>query len=273
MLFKHLALLAIASTFSMYTCAQNWQLLVSDPQGDVGTPSVQDAKTLSYAVDSIADSLWFKVELYDTVALNRDWGFFLGLDTDQDTTNGAPWNGYQNNSLRIDYAVEFYNNMFFPPTVNNLLTHDQQLVTDSVYYRIEPEHTLVIRLPLSLIDSDTHMNVIASWADFTGSRWDDLPNTGYVTTGATTTATSHPTQVGPTLRIMPNPASDWLAVEHAPGLITTLLLADMHGRTVLTAPASGAGHQLLDVSGLAPGMYFLKAATEHHATMRRIIVR
>jgi Secretion system C-terminal sorting domain len=66
------------------------------------------------------------------------------------------------------------------------------------------------------------------------------------------------------VRVYPNPASDYLMVEHhgAMGKDLHFSLFDATGRLVLRHKTGPAGAGRIDVSGLAPGLYFFKAERE-----------
>ncbi|MFQ5447901.1 MAG: T9SS type A sorting domain-containing protein [Saprospiraceae bacterium] len=63
------------------------------------------------------------------------------------------------------------------------------------------------------------------------------------------------------IKVYPNPATDWLALETDAGQPLTATLYDLYGRTLLTREF-GPQTEKLDLSALPPGTYLLGVADE-----------
>ena len=73
------------------------------------------------------------------------------------------------------------------------------------------------------------------------------------------------------LRVWPVPAKDALNVDGLPPGIRTLRLVDTQGRTVIAQQTNGALHQRMNIGGLVPGTYLLRAEGEEIRVLRVVI--
>ena len=70
--------------------------------------------------------------------------------------------------------------------------------------------------------------------------------------------------------VYPNPAKDILTVSSTNELLSTIKVFDVLGKTAAYFPAS-ASHATLDVSGLAPGVYFAQITTQKSSSTVKFI--
>ncbi|MBS4056151.1 MAG: M28 family peptidase [Bacteroidales bacterium] len=75
----------------------------------------------------------------------------------------------------------------------------------------------------------------------------------------------------PALSIYPNPAHGLVYVQHSGKPTETLLLFDVYGNLVRSWPLNG--RESIDVSGLAPGIYFLRPGKSEHQGGRPLMIR
>ena len=75
----------------------------------------------------------------------------------------------------------------------------------------------------------------------------------------------------PDLEVRPNPASTVAEVTVEGGEACSVELVDVHGRTVMQRRAEG-GSVVLDLAGLPPAVYTLRALTARGAATRRLVV-
>ena len=78
-------------------------------------------------------------------------------------------------------------------------------------------------------------------------------------------------EAAPGLEVRPNPASTVAEVTVEGGEACSVELVDMHGRTVMQRRAEG-GSVVLDLAGLPPAVYTLRALTAHGCATRRLVV-
>ncbi len=73
------------------------------------------------------------------------------------------------------------------------------------------------------------------------------------------------------IKVYPNPASDYIIIEIEDSLrIESILLTDMSGRVIRRLEA---GNTYMEISTLAPGMYFLKLKVENRHVVKKILIR
>ena len=78
-------------------------------------------------------------------------------------------------------------------------------------------------------------------------------------------------EAAPDLEVRPNPASTVAEVTVEGGEACSVELVDMHGRTVMQRRAEG-GSVVLDLAGLHPAVYTLRALTARGCATRRLVV-
>ena len=163
---KYLIVFSTILMISGNSYAQNFKLLATDAQGDPTIPSIsKDAKNLYFAVDMVNDSLWFKIETYDSI--QGDWGLCIAIDTNEIPNDGATWNGPTNNSMKYERKITLLNNQFFPPTSTEIKDASGNIISNNVNFNLIDPFTIQINVRLSDIDSDELMNVIAGTISMT----------------------------------------------------------------------------------------------------------
>jgi hypothetical protein len=85
----------------------------------------------------------------------------------------------------------------------------------------------------------------------------------------TSTAVEDPTAMS-TIRVYPNPVQDRLSVEMPEGIVTDWIIQSIDGR-VWERGNTTAGVNEIDVSGLVPGLYFLKFSVGGATTTQKLI--
>lgn len=79
-----------------------WTHLADDPAGDGLKDAAPDGKAFAYAIDTLGDSLWFRLTTHQPVGSLP--AVSVALDTDSDSTNGAKWYG-SNRSFYVDLML------------------------------------------------------------------------------------------------------------------------------------------------------------------------
>lgn len=159
-----------------------YTLLNTDPV-DASMSGVADVKTLSYKMDIVADSIWFKVETHNSMITNCDFGIMFGIDTNQNPADGQAWGG-MNTSMRYDQALFVQQNGIFPGYFGYLgIPGTPTMVPVSV---TRPDsYTFIIRVKLTLLDPNHKFNMITGTGFFNihsnGVVYDDVPNSGKFT--------------------------------------------------------------------------------------------
>ncbi|HIN40563.1 MAG TPA: T9SS type A sorting domain-containing protein [Flavobacteriales bacterium] len=250
--------LIVLSTFIMISSnnyAQNFQLLATDAQGDPTTPSTKDAKNLYFAVDIANDSLWFKIETYDTI--QGDWGLSIAIDTNEIPTDGATWPGPTNSSMKYERKITLLNNSFFPPTFGSIKDASGNIISFNVNLTLIDAFTIQINVKLSDIDSDALMNVIAGTGGFDDNIYDDIPDNTYINTGTLTV--NEQKEIRIITYHYPNPSKSIFTINYKlpvnqnnGEIIITTLNGEILSKTKIK---SNAGEQLIDISGLPSGVY------------------
>lgn len=262
-------LFALSST--TFCMSQNFTLLATDTMGDPTQGFSLDAKSISYAYDVQQDSLWFKIETWDSIT--GDWGIYIGIDNDLNTTNGATWPGQSNSSIKIEREITFLNNQWFPPTFTSLVDDSGNTITTSIDFYKPDSFTLVMSLKLSDIDSDTNMNVIAGTGSFDDFIYDDIPDNGFMTIPSVVTA--RPNAVSQQMKVYPTATAESWHLEFPDALNEgewnlSLLTAD--GKLVKSEVLSN-GIQEMDfpADGIAAGTYFLTVSDGDRAFSAQVI--
>ena len=204
-------LLCFIFCLTLSASAQTFYPLTSDPQGDPTVNFGLDAKALSFAFDESQDSLWFKLETYDTIKVDKDWGFAIVIDTNEIPSDGLAWSGSSNTSMGYERKIMFLNNKFFPPTFTSLTDHNLNSITTSISFQIPDPFTLILNVKLSDIDDDIGMNIVAGTGSFDEMIYDDLPDATFVNTTTVLGGTVCDCYT-PITEIFPNPANGELNV-------------------------------------------------------------
>lgn len=80
------------------------------------------------------------------------------------------------------------------------------------------------------------------------------------------------TEMGSTLRLFPNPATDRVVVE-SDGAMNQVLIINALGQVVASRQANGAQHLDLSIADLTPGLYIVRIRTANGMASRQLIVK
>ena len=169
------------------TAALTWTELANEGQGDVRSPRLPDAKSLSYHYDPTTDQLWFKIDLHGS--LREDFfGVNLAIDTDSDQNNGFNWWGI-NQGFRFDRLLTVYLNQVGEAYQGSIGIGDvagisqgkmDNLSFNNIRVSLDTaKNAILLGLKGSDLDDNLSFNLIAT----VGSSMipnDDLPNTGQI---------------------------------------------------------------------------------------------
>ncbi len=163
-----------------------WQVLASDPQGDVLHPRLPDAKELAYAVDSKSGMAWFKVSSYEPLP-ERFFGINVAIDNDGTPDNGLPWWG--TNKFKFDRLASAYlmkadgywqgvTGVADGESAGRFILSN--LSRDAKASIEREQKTIFVGIPLTAIGTAKTVRVIATVGSMMTNN-DDIPNEGAVT--------------------------------------------------------------------------------------------
>jgi hypothetical protein len=164
--------------------AQNFTQLATDPSGD-SPGGFLDAKSLSYAIDQAKDSIWFRVESY--TERPEEFGIVIGIDNDDNPTNGTLWNGSTNSSMNYERKLVASRNAIFQPEPVAYIEDPAGGPPGAANVRSVSPTVTEISCRLSDIAPNGRMNVIAGTGAFDiggAPTLDDIPNNSYITIGS-----------------------------------------------------------------------------------------
>lgn len=267
---KHLLFLSLALAVASAQ-GQDFTLLGSDPSGDQTQTFGLDAKALSLAYDEAADSLWLQLETHDSIIITEDWGFAIGFDTNEVTTDGMAWNGSSNTSMNYDRKLTFLNNKFFPPTVTSLEDAQGNSITQVVDFTIVNPFTLIIRLKLSDVDDDINMNILAGTGSFDGQLYDDLPDASYFSTRSILSVPDADSEID--LTVYPNPFLEQLTIAGSDAA-RGYSLYSVSGQLIGSWQAMGNSQALtVDLSNEVAGFYYLQVESKTGAVETHKLIK
>jgi len=96
--------LFLFSIFTLSSQAQTWTGVANDPANDGSTPGWLDGQALSYYYDSAADSIWFKLDVFNLNPNSSAWGINVQLSIPGVSPSGNWW-GTQNSSFSYNKLV------------------------------------------------------------------------------------------------------------------------------------------------------------------------
>lgn len=256
-LFTKAIYLVLLSTLCNTISAQTFKLLSNDSAGDHNIGP--DLKAISYKVNIAQDSIWFKIETNNSITTND--GFMIGLDTNQNTSDGETWKiGTTNTVRKYDHALFIAYDINTASFIEVRLGKVNSNPTITAGVSLVDTSTLIVSTKLSLLDNDKKFDLVlgAAAADviFTGATIDQSPEAGYLTIDANTTSVKEEPEAA-NFKIYPNPTTNSIYWKVEPNTSSSKLLKvfDMAGRKVKeTSYASGE----LDVSELKIGVYYIK---------------
>ena len=251
---KNLCLL-LALCFTNSLLAQSYTILGEDPAGDPTINGIVDLRSVAYAVDEAADSLWFKLEFHDN--LPGDIGVVLGVDTDLVPDNGLNWNSSNNMDLLPEVVFTINRNFIDPTSLygfsNNDLNHTSIVGAN--------DSSIIVNMQLSNLDADGKFNFVLGSSTFdcdvnNRTIYDDLPATGYFSIDLTTSIAE---VVAPAaMKIFPNPVKDHFYLDQSSfqaGQLTRVFNAN--GQMVLELSPQEDPLRKIDCADWQAGIYFL----------------
>ncbi len=190
--------------------AQTFKLLSNDSVGDHNIGP--DLKAISYRVDVAQDSIWFKIETYNSITTND--GFMIGLDTNQNSNDGETWKiGSTNTVRKYDHALFIAYDLNTATVIEVSLGKVNSNNKINAGVSLVDTNELIVSTPLSLLDGDKKFDLVlgAAAADviFTGATIDQSPEADYLTINANTTSLGGELSKF-NFKVYPNPANEAL---------------------------------------------------------------
>lgn len=163
----------------------SWQSLATDPKGDAIRPRLPDAQELSYAIDSKADVVWFKVSVHGPLP-ERWFGINVAVDADSERDNGMVWWGTNKTKFdRLGSAYLFSAEGYWQGTagVTDSEAAGQMLlssITPTVHVALDRgRQAILLGIPRSALGTSPSVRVIATVGSMLVNN-DDVPNEGAV---------------------------------------------------------------------------------------------
>jgi len=266
---KKFYLLLISLTFITPVFSQTWTSVSTDPSGDGASAGLLDGTEFSYWYDSVADSLWFRI---NTANLNSTNAQAVGVNIMVNAAGaGSTFNFWGSSNMDPYHFLLTAWVTGTPPSsytgtiglanamgVNsmnytNLSSNNLDIIVDVANNRIDIglERTDIVP---DLVFSGSSITVKAAAAVGSDQFWnDDIydPN-GQIT--LTKSSVSLNEEATTSLSVFPNPSSDIVYIENYHSGNYSIL--SMSGQSVASGKISAAG--TIDISGLNTGLYFLQ---------------
>jgi len=163
----------------------SWTTLASDPKGDGLQARLPDAKELAYAVNPDADTVWFKVTVFEP--LPEAWlGISVAIDSDDDPDNGAVWWG--TNKIKFDRLASAFvfrtgdewQGYAGVGDSDSIAHGDMTNITRDVRIAVNRDNRwIALGVPRASLGSRSTIRVIATVGSMVANN-DDVPNTGMV---------------------------------------------------------------------------------------------
>ncbi|MFK8104789.1 MAG: T9SS type A sorting domain-containing protein [Saprospiraceae bacterium] len=246
-------LLALCFTNSLF--AQSYTLLGEDAAGDPTINGIVDLRSISYAVDESADSLWFKLEFHDN--LPGDIGVVFGVDTDLVLDNGLNWNSSNNTDLSPEVVFTINRNFIDPTSLYGFSNND--LNQTSIVGA--NDSSIIVNMQLSNLDADGRFNFVLGSSTFdcdvnNRTIFDDLPETGYFSIDLTTSVAE--IEEATALKVFPNPVNDHFYLDQSKAQAgQTTRVYNANGQLVLELSKQSKTLQKIDCADWKSGIYFL----------------
>lgn len=268
---KKLITFLFASSLLCLTYGQTFHVLSEDPAGDHNNLT-NDVERISVAIDPQSDSLWLRLDFHQT--LSGDVGFVFGIDTDLDPATGShAWDGVQT-GLMCEEIIIINRNSFDPTFFYGSATigsaaHDAIALGDT---------SILVRLKLSLVDSDGIFNMICGSGNFDAALTnrkvrDEVPTMGWLMISPNVSVEAGMESIG--FQVFPQPASSLLYVNidrmGAASQPAILTITDLQGKVLLRKAMEPS--MALDVSSLPSGTYTAQLKLQDHLVNRLITVR
>jgi len=234
--------------------AQTFYLGANDVSGDATDISSPDAKSIYHSIDYTEDSLRFKMEFYTRVD-NQEWNVKIAIDTNNNVTDGADWQG-ASTALKYDLLVDVYSNPNFPPVLGNIIDANGNYVSSNVSVTFPDTNIVIISLLLfDFMQNGVGLNYVTGTGIIIGSVNDELPESNYISISASLETTHFLSD--DQVFVYPNPVNENLQIQVPSHLAESqYIIRDLHGRVSM----SGTLNSLNDgihVESLVSGIYFL----------------
>ncbi|MEM1219326.1 MAG: T9SS type A sorting domain-containing protein [Bacteroidota bacterium] len=233
--------------------AQDFILLENDPENDPTLNGVADLRSVSYAIDEAADSLWFEIALHTEIP--GDLGIVFGIDTDLVPDNGLMWDFPSNMDLAPEVVFTINRNFIAPDQLygfSNIMLEQQARFGEN-------DSTIIVNMSLSTLDEDGRFNLVLGSSTFdcdANNRFifDNLPETGFLTVDITSSVQEVTGSVR--ARAFPNPVIDILYVEKLAGKkIDSYWVFNSAGQRVACPGSVTPAFLEIHSAGLVPGLY------------------
>ena len=233
--------------------AQDFILLENDPENDPTLNGVADLRSVSYAIDEAADSLWFEIALH--TELPGDLGIVFGIDTDLVPDNGLQWDFPGNMDLAPEVVFTINRNFIAPDQLYGFsnITLEQQARFG------ENDSTIIVNMRLSALDDDGRFNLTlgSSFFDCDANNrfiFDNLPETGFLTVDITSNVTVASVPVS--TKAFPNPVLDQLYIEKPAGkTVDTYWIINSAGQRIACPGSVTPVFLEINSAGLTSGLY------------------
>lgn len=266
-------LLAFLLPLSISSFAQTFVSIASDIQGD---DFYLDAKELSYYFNSTEDTLFVKIEHFDS--RNPDFGFALALDTNLDPTDGflmaqgSIKNQSPNISMNYDLAFYAYQNGFFPTVYTEAYGSDGMPTNTPFGFDTTNSHYSIFSIPLTSIGGNADLNLVSFTGSFDVSPvgagpTDAMPNHTFAVLKASSIGIGEYAYKAPA--VYPNPSNGYVTIE-ANENIKHLVLTDLNGKTIQKIDLEKRSG--FNTESLAKGTYLLKSE-ENKIPITKILVQ
>ena len=246
-----------------FISAQDFQVLVSDPAGDPTINGIADIRTVSYAVEESMDSLWFKVEFYNSIG--GDMGMVFGVDTNLVVDDGFEWNSNNNTSLKPD-VIFTVNRNFIDPTI---IYGSSSIPLNHESREGDNDSTIIVNMPLSNLDSDGIFNLLIGAGGFSvdvnnRNVYEDAPDAGFITVDI---STAIPTIYSPkhSLKILSNPTQDYCQLVFEASGTKRLQVYNANGQLFQELVIRENSYSL-DCREWSTGVYFLVSPEQKFAS-------
>lgn len=250
---KTLTLLIMLLSSCVMSEAQNYIVLANDPSGDPDNILSPDLSQFSYRLT--ADSIIFKIDFHERLD-NTDWNLAIGLDTNLNPNDGAVWPG-GNSTMNYDLIMRLFFNTGFPPISGYVNNSAQQYVSSAITMFFGDTATIIAGLRLSDFMLQLPLQFVAGTGIVLGDINDEIPDNGFVTTLINDILVASG-RSGSTMKIFPNPATDYLRIEtddNTDQILKNYIIFDLNGRCI----HSGTMHQnKIPLNELGSGSYFLQ---------------
>lgn len=255
---KHAALILLFAT-TILANAQNFVSLANDKQGD---SFHIDAKELSYFLNTAEDSLFIKIEHYNS--RTPSYGFILALDTNLNPNDGFSllqnnmFNLAANLSMNYDLALYAYEFSNFPGLIVEAYASNGSLTQVPFGFDTSNAFYSIFSIPLSSIGGNADLNMVAFTGSFSISPGgsgpsDALPDDTFVELRASSISLKE--QKTRSFSVYPNPAKDMISIEVI-GDPKSFCLMDFNGKII--REIKNINTASISIEGLPKGIYFLK---------------